>query len=79
MPEPRLVLHIGAPTESERLRSYALVTRVEDIVPVDVVVEGTHPSQAQLEGCVRALRVAAEGWRVAQKHPAASSEEDTGA
>ncbi len=63
MAEPRLVLHIGAPTEEEVLRSYAVVDRVEEVVPVDVVVEGTRPTQAQLAECLTALKRAAQRWR----------------
>jgi len=45
--KPGFVLHIAA--RDARVRSYALVPRVEDILPVDVRVIGDPPSEADFE------------------------------
>lgn len=63
MAEPRLVLHIGAPAEEDIVRSYAAIERIEEVVPVDVVVEGTRPTEDQLTLCLHALKQASKAWR----------------
>ncbi len=63
MADPRLVLQIGAPQEEQRLRSYAVVPRLEEVLPVDVILEGARPTPGQIQACVGALRDAAQRWR----------------
>lgn len=50
MADPSYVLHIRAPrTSASPPASYALVERLEEILPVDVVVEGDPPERDALE------------------------------
>lgn len=78
MAEPRLVLHIGAPAEEDILRSYAAIERIEEVVPVDVVVEGTRPTEDQLILCLRALKQASKAWRGTPALGSDRAEEEAG-
>lgn len=50
MADPSYVLHLRAPRGAGPLpASYALVERLEEILPVDVVIEGNPPDRATLE------------------------------
>jgi NADH-quinone oxidoreductase subunit B len=50
---PALVVHVTS--ASEQTKTYALVERLEEVVPVDLVIAGLTPSDAHIKLCVRAL------------------------
>lgn len=57
MADPSFVLHIRPPLDAESTRpTYALVRDIEEVLPVDVIIEGTPPSPAMLERGLAALQ-----------------------
>lgn len=50
---PALVVHVTAAGPENR--TYALVERLDEIIPVDLVVRGLPPAEVHVQRCVRAL------------------------